>query len=270
MFYFFVFIIGICWGSFANVLIDRGQKEKSILGRSKCDYCHYKLRWFDNIPILSFLILRGKCRKCENKLSWQYPIIEFLTGLVFIVTWFILQKNSFVLANNFEMQDLLVSIYFLGVVYLLWVILVWDFKYMIIPDFLIIIGLGLTFFYKIYQMILQGNYSDIFNNPLAESLLGGIVLSGFFGLLYWYSKGKWIGGGDVKLGFWLGMLVSLKMVYFLILISYTLGAVIAIFLLLFFKKKMKSEIPFGPFLIIATWVIIFYQDYILKIWNNLI
>jgi prepilin signal peptidase PulO-like enzyme (type II secretory pathway) len=269
MFYFFVFIIGICWGSFANVLIDRGQKEKSILGRSRCDYCHYKLRWFDNIPILSFLILRGKCRKCKKKLSWQYPILEFLTGVLFVVVFWFLRVNNLFEISYFDSYNLVNLIYYLSIFYLLWIILVWDFKYMIISDWLILIGVALTFLYKFLETILAGDFLA-FNSPLLNGLLGGFVLSGFFAILYWYSKGKWIGGGDVKLGFWLGLIAGLNMVYFLILFSYTLGSLVAIYLLLFSKKKMKSEIPFGPFLVIGTWLVIFFESEILNIWNNLI
>lgn len=269
MLYFFVFIIGICWGSFANVLIDRGQKGKSISGRSKCDYCHYKLKWFDNIPILSFLVLKGKCRKCKKKLSWQYPVVEFLTGILFVIVFWFLQANSLFEINNFGSHGLINLIYYFSIFYLLWVILVWDIKYMIISDWLVLIGTTLTFLYKFSETILAGNFLAL-NSPLLNGLLGGVVLGGFFGILYWYSKGKWIGGGDVKLGFWLGFLVGLNMIYFLILFSYTLGSFVAILLLILSKKKMKSEIPFGPFLVIGTWLIIFFKSEILNIWNNLI
>jgi prepilin signal peptidase PulO-like enzyme (type II secretory pathway) len=140
---------------------------------------------------------------------------------------------------------------------------------MIISDWLILIGVSLTFFYKLFQAITSNDILSL-DSVLINGLLGGAVLSVFFGSMYWYSKGKWIGGGDVKLGFWLGFLVGLKMVYFLILFSYTLGAIFSVFLLIFLKKKMKSEIPFGPFLVIGTWMVIFFQDQILNIWNNLI
>jgi prepilin signal peptidase PulO-like enzyme (type II secretory pathway) len=140
---------------------------------------------------------------------------------------------------------------------------------MIIPDFLVVIGISVTVLYKIYETLIEKSFLISFDSAILSALLGGILLSGFFGVMFWFSKGKWIGGGDVKLGFWLGLLVGLKMVYFLILLAYTSGAIVAIFLLIFSKKKMKSEIPFGPFLIISSVVIIFYQDYIVRLWNYL-
>lgn len=264
-----MFIFGICWGSFANVLIDRIQAGKSIQGRSKCDYCGYVLNWFDNIPIISFLAIKGRCRKCNKKLSWQYPWVEFLTGLIFVLTFWLIQKNQIFQANSFSFETFLVLIYYFLIIYILWVIFVWDLKYMIIPDFLILIGLIGTFIFKIYLTFNSGFILNL-ENPLISALLGGIIISGFFGFLFYVSRGKWIGGGDVKIGFWLGVIVGFQMTYFFILFSYVLGAIVAIILLLFFKQKMKSQIPFGPFLIISAYVIIFNKEIILKIWNNLL
>ena len=269
MFYFFLFLLGLCWGSFANVLIDRGQNKKSLSGRSRCDFCHYKLKWFDNIPILSFLFLAGKCRKCKKKLSWQYPVVEFLTGILFVMVLWFLRANNLFEISVFSAYNLVNLVYYFSIFYLLWIVLVWDFKYMIISDRVVLIGISLTFLYNLGQTFLSGNFLA-FNSPFFNGLLGAIILGGFFGLIYWYSKGKWIGGGDVKLGFWLGLLVGLNKIYFLILFSYTIGSIVAIFLLIFSKKKMKSEIPFGPFLVLGTWVILMFEDYILNIWNNLI
>jgi prepilin signal peptidase PulO-like enzyme (type II secretory pathway) len=262
----FIFIFGTCWGSFANVLIDGTENKKSIKGRSKCDFCGYQLNWLDNIPILSFLFLKGRCRKCHKKLSWQYPLVEFLTGVVFLTTFVVLQGTNLFETNSLSLSNYLNLIYYLGVVYLLWIILVWDFKYMIIPDFLIITGIIATLIYQLYRIaFLDSNW--LF---LGELFLGGLLLGGFFGILYWFSKGKWIGGGDVKLGFWLGLLLGYKLIYFLLLIAYTSGALVALGFLFLGSKKMKSEIPFGPFLVLATYLVIFYQDFILKIWYSLI
>jgi len=267
--YLSLFLLGLCWGSFTNVLIDRGQKKKSLWGRSKCDYCNYKLKWFDNIPVFSFIFLQGICRKCKKKLSWQYPMVEFSTGLVFVLTFWMLNSGGLIEIGIFDLRFFLSLFYYLIVIYFLWAILIWDFKYMIIPDFLVVIGISVTVLYKIYETLIEKSFLISFDSAILSALLGGILLSGFFGVMFWFSKGKWIGGGDVKLGFWLGLLVGLKMVYFLILLAYTSGAIVAIFLLIFSKKKMKSEIPFGPFLIISSVVIIFYQDYIVRLWNYL-
>ena len=266
----FFFIFGTCWGSFTNVLIDRTQKKRSIKGRSKCDFCGVVLKWFDNVPVLSFLFLGGHCRECKKKLSWQYPIVELSTGAVFLLTFKIIQQAGIFNVYSSGFWDVFSLVYYFGVVYLLWVILIWDLKYMIIPDFIITVGVVLTFVYKFYEIfIFKGSWLSI-DFPLTDGLLGAVVLGGFFALMYWKSKGKWIGGGDVKLGFWLGLMAGIKMVYFLILFAYTSGALVAILLLIFKSKKMKSEIPFGPFLVLGSYLVIFYQEMILKIWHSLI
>lgn len=270
MVYLFLYILGICWGSFANVLIDRSQAKKTIKGRSKCDHCGYTLSWFDNIPIFSFFFLKGRCKKCHKKLSWQYPVVEMITGLVFVAVFWLGQKNQLFQINVFDIKQFLVIAYYLAIVYIGWVILIWDFKYMIIPDNLVFIGIGVTFLYKLYETLDLGCHFYTMECSLLEGLAGGLILSGFFGFLYLVSKGRWIGGGDVKLGFLLGFLVEIKLVYFLVLFSYVSGALVAIFLVIFRSKRMKSEIPFGPFLVLSAYFVVFYQDLILKVWQSFI
>lgn len=268
MLMFLFFVLGLCFGSFANVLIDRIQAGKSIKGRSRCDYCGYRLSRLDNIPVFSFLFLKRKCRKCHKKLSWQYPLIEIGTGLIFILTFWLIQRTQIFQISDFSFFSYFSLFYYILISYILWVILIWDLKYMIIPDFLILIGVCSTIFYKLLESFFLNCYIENFSCPFVSGILGGLILGGFFGFLYWISKGRWIGGGDVKLGFWLGLIVGFQMIYFLLLFSYVAGALLAIFLLLFFGKKMKSEIPFGPFLIGSTYVVIFYHNFILEIWHS--
>jgi prepilin signal peptidase PulO-like enzyme (type II secretory pathway) len=264
-----LFLLGLCFGSFANVLIDRVQNKRSVKGFSKCDFCGYQLKWFDNIPVLSFLFLQGKCRKCHKKLSWQYPVVEFLSGLLFALTYLILFQDRF-LANWMEAGFYIELVYSLLVAFLLFVILVWDYKYLIIPDFLVLIGLVVTVVFEIYKAFQNGCFVGSWECPLVAGVLGSLAVGGFFGILYLSSGGRWIGGGDVKIGFWLGFLVKLKMTYFFILFAYLIGSVVAVYLLISSKKKMKSQIPFGPFLVVSAYLIIFGRDVILEMWNNLV
>jgi len=266
--YIFIFIFGACLGSFSNVLINRTQKGKTILGRSKCDRCKYTLSWYDNIPVISFLILKGSCRKCKKKISWDHFWMEISTGLIMVLSFWLLGRGSQLglgATTSIFYWDIL---YYLTIIYILWVIFVWDLKFMIIPDFLVLIGLVLTLVYEIGRWFVLFGF-DI-NGFLLEKVAGSLLIGFFFGAMFYFSKGRWIGGGDVKIGFWLGLIVGAKMVYFFLLFSYVLGAGVAIFLLLFSKKKMKSQIPFGPFLIVATYLIIFYQDLILAVWSSLL
>ncbi|MDA3815035.1 MAG: prepilin peptidase [Patescibacteria group bacterium] len=233
-----LFCLGLCLGSFANVLIDRTENGKSLDGRSKCDFCGYQLRWFDNIPIISFLILRAKCRKCHRKLSWQYPAVELFMGIVFAVSAWQLGMSQ-----SFENPLMLVSNLLLMITAFLFVlVVVWDLKYMIIPNEIVIAGVVVTVLIFLIKFVVEPCTSFDWNCFWISGILGAIVMSGFFWMLYAISKGTWIGGGDVKLAIWLGLLVGIKMVYPALMIAYIVGAIVAIFLIIRGKKKMKSTL----------------------------
>lgn len=248
-----LFCLGAIFGSFANVLVDRGQKGKSLWGRSHCDSCKKKLAWSDNIPVLSFLLLRGKCKYCRKKLSWQYPLVETGMGLLFVLIGYFGP-----LMNCMGMTFLLL------VGFLLAVIFVWDLKYLIIPDQLIVTGLILTFCYYLILWMGVGVKLDFVPMTFLDSLAGAMIVSGFFAALFYISSGRWIGGGDVKIGFWLGFLVGWKMTYFLLLIAYVLGGIVAILLIINKSREMKSKIAFGPFLVVATMVVLLFGQRIIE------
>lgn len=255
----FLFILGSALGSFANVLVDRGQRGKSLLGRSKCDFCGKELSWNENIPILGFFLVKGKCKNCKQELSWQYPGVELAMGLAFLLVGYL---SGYLSQLNSMQQNLQVG-FQLFITFLLVVVVVWDLKYMIIPNFLVASGLIVALAFEISDY-LQNDCSlfDI-NCGLAENILGAVVISGFFYLMYIFSKGKYIGGGDVKLGFLLGFLVGWKMAYLLLLLAYVLGAMVSIYLLASRRKKMKSQIPFGPFLVAGAFIVLFFGEKLL-------
>lgn len=261
----FLFILGSALGSFTNVLVDRGQKGKSLMGRSRCDFCSRELSWNENIPIVGFFLVRGRCRSCKKKLSWQYPAVEASMGLLFLVVGFL---SGYV--SQLGNAELIIETSFLLFVSFVFVaIVVWDLKFMIIPNFLIASGMIAALFFELW-IYFKSNCSFFDANcGIAECLLGGIIVGGFFYLLYTFSKGKYIGGGDVKLGFLLGFLVGWKMAYAFLLIAYVLGAVVSVYLLLTNKKKMKSQIPFGPFLIASGFIVLFFGEKLLY-WYKLL
>ncbi len=262
----FLFILGLIFGSFANVVIDRGQEEKSFLGSSECDHCGYKLKWHDNIPVLSFLFLKGKCRKCKKKISWQYPIIEIVSGLLFVfVGW-----RTGTLDGIYGFEKTMTLSFSLTVAFLFLLIFVWDLKYMIIPDGLVLGGVVVTIIYLVYQYYISSCSLFDPNCSLSSNLIGALIVGGFFYLLFIISSGKWVGGGDVKLGLWLGLLIGWKMSYFFLLLAYVLGAIAVLPLLLSKKKNLKSKIPFGPFLIISAFIIFFFGEVVLNWYRSII
>lgn len=263
---FILFYLGACLGSFTNVLVDRGQQGKSLLGRSKCDFCGHALRWFENIPVLGFFLVRGKCRACQKKLSWQYPLVELALALLFVAIGF---WTGFV-GQVVTWEGAIETSYYLFMSFILVAIFVWDLKYMIVPNPLVAAGVLVSLLFVFWKYFSSDCLFFELDCFVASAVVGGAIVGGFFYFLYFISKGKFIGGGDVKLGFLLGMMVGWKLTYFLLLFAYVLGAVVAIYLLLTKKKRMNSHIPFGPFLIASTFLVLFFGEKLIYWYKNLL
>lgn len=244
MIYGLVFIIGLLIGSFLNVVILRYNSGDSLVkGGSRCFSCGKGLKWHELVPVFSFLAQKGKCRGCKAKISWQYPAIELLTAFLFLTSFQLLKFNS----NSWEFGFVLPG-YWL-VISLLIVIAVYDLRHMIIPNG-IVWSLNAIGFLSLLRFSPFG-----FEIP---SFLSGILFFGFFALLWTVSKGKWMGFGDAKLALGLGWLLGPQATFHAFLYSFWIGAMVGIALLVLDrirkKKKysMKSQIPFGPFLIIGA------------------
>lgn len=244
-----LFLCGLFIGSFLNVLADRLPQGKSILGRSHCDNCKKTLTWKDLIPVISFAYLRGKCRYCGASLAYQYPFLEIFTGILFSVTY-IFTINSFATYSQNLVYGLIFSLIIVSV---LIVILFADLRYMIIPDEMIIVGSTASLVWLIF-----------FNRALIlEHLLAAVGASLFFLLIYVITKGRGMGFGDVKLALFIGLLLGATATFMAIYVAFLTGAVIGIILILWKKKKMRSAIPFGPFLVFGTFVSYFFSPQII-------
>ena len=249
--YILIFILGTVIGSFLNVVILRTyRKESFVSGRSYCPKCFHQINWYDNIPLLSFLILKGRCRYCHKKISWQYFLIEFLTGLLFLLIAYDLFHNSMVFSLNLKTYLLLLrNIFVVSVLiivfffFLYWYVIL---DRIILPASIIVLVLNL--------------FLDIdFLNLLLGAFLGG----GFFLAQFLISKGRWIGGGDIRLGFFMGLSLGFPLIFLALFFAYMSGSIISIFLILFKKRKINSKIPFGVFLAPATFVTLVYGERIL-------
>ena len=250
-----IFIFGLIIGSFLNVVIFRLENGGKIVNdRSKCLHCGHTLEWYDLIPVLSFIFLKSKCRYCNNKISWQYPIVELATGILFILI-FNIQYSILFLLFWFYITSIFI------------VIFIYDLKHYIIPDKVIypaiIIATGFNLFNNIQYSIF--NIQSIFN-----FLFPAFLASGFFYAIIIITKGKGMGGGDVKLAFLMGLLLGWPIILLSLFSSFILGSLVGIFLILIGKKKMGSAIPFGPFLIIGTFMGLFWGEKIIKWYLNLI
>ena len=247
----FVIILGALWGSFANVCIIRIPQGKGIVvGRSFCVKCKKKIQWFDNIPIISFLLLKSKCRNCKTKISFQYFLVESISLINFLVLYLIF---------GISLTTLLLII--LSVVFL--IVFFIDLKHYIIPN-------SLTYSMMILGFIksFDPNLDPIFPNFL-NSLIGGLLGYGIiWSIIYFYrqfKKKEGMGLGDAKLfaviGFWFGW-ISIPFVIFLSSIIALLSVLPD---LLRSSKKLSSQIPFGPFIILGTIFYLVFQDNFVKL-----
>lgn len=268
-----VFILGSAVGSFLNVVIDRGPQGRTALGgRSSCDFCHTPLLWWELIPVLGFFLVGCRCRTCHQKLSWQYPLVEAATGVLFVVLFlylFLLSSHSSLsslplssplpsppplplpyqpLASlNHPLTALLTADFWIH--YFFWGILlsgllalaITDLKYGLLPD--AVVG-------PLVLWVLLGRLGGL--GRWGTSVLVGLAIAGFFAFLIWLTHGRGMGWGDVKLGFLLGVIGGWPTAVVGLFISFLTGALAGIILILAGKKSLKETLPFGPFLILGA------------------
>jgi len=253
-----VFAFGLCVGSFLNVLIDRLPRgEQIIKGRSYCDHCRKSLSFFDLIPLLSFLLLKGRCRYCGKKISFYYPLVELITAI------------SFILVFYYFKTQLLITIYLLLITSCLIVIFFADLKYGIIPDEMIITGIVATVLHIFISSYLHILSCQLFH-CFVVSLLPGLLTAFFFLVLLLITYGRGMGLGDVKLSFLMGFLLGWPKIAVAIYLAFLTGALVGVILILIGKKKFGQIIPFGPFLVVGTFIAMFWGEKIIQVWLKLV
>ena len=235
MYYVFIGIFGLIIGSFLNAVIYRLKSGDSIVkSRSKCTHCQRQLKAKDLVPLFSWLALKGKCRFCNDKISWQYPAVEFITALLFIIGYLIL-------VTDFSTFIILNYIFYLIAISFLIVIFVFDHLHQLILDK---VTIPLMVIAIIFIFVLRLNWT--------EHVLAGIAGGAWFGWQYVLSKGKWIGGGDIRLGIIMGLLLGFPGVIVALFLAYILGAIVGVYLLATKKRDRGSQIAFGTFLSLST------------------
>lgn len=234
------FLFGTVVGSFLNVCIWRIPREESIVfPPSHCPNCNYKIRWYDNIPLISYIILKGKCRGCGTNISLQYPLVELLNGLITLALFLRFGSTPpfFIL---FLFSSALVVVTFI------------DMEHQIIPDEISLSGIIIGF---IASFFIQGH--SWLNSLLGIILGGGSLL--FVAYSYqWLTKKDGMGGGDIKLLAMIGAFLGWKAIPFIIFASSLIGSVIGITIMILQKKNSKLAIPFGPYLAFGAILYIFY------------
>lgn len=246
------FILGLIIGSFLNVVIFRFNTGHSFGGRSGCMTCQKQLCWYELIPLFSFLGLQGRCLACKAKISIQYPIVEFITGLLFAGLFLKFQDIFYINTVVFSIS----YAYYATMFSILLVIAVYDFKHKIIPDVLSFI-FGIIAFVGLF---LFSNYLFYPHIPSILEFLAGILLALPFALVWLVSKGTWMGLGDAKLALGLGWLVGFSRILSGAVVAFWGGAIVGIILIVFSKKHgMKSEIPFAPFLVLGVLIAFLFE-----------
>ena len=253
---FLLFEVGLFFGSFLNVLADRLSMGKTMGGRSMCDSCMHVLSWNDLIPIVSFLILRGKCRYCKAPFSIQYPLVELFTGVIFVITWYFSLHSILIPPDSY----LLHSIH-LGFAAVLIVMLLADFRYQIIPDEMQIALLILGVSKILYTSIVIGGVGlSVVSQTMGMHALYGLSVMAPLLLVFLITKGRGMGFGDVKLAFVMGLILGLLPGFLALYIGFVIGGIVGGILLLTKKGKRKTKIAFGPFLILGLYTMIFFEN----------
>jgi len=233
-----IFLFGLCIGSFLNCVIYRLEAQKTLKGRSYCPKCKHTLGILDLIPVFSYLFLEGECRYCNKKISIQYPLVELITGVLFVL-----------LISNF-----ITSLYLFFVFSVFIIVFVYDLKHYLIPEKLVYVAIGITFIYQLFS-------SEVYN-PVLSAITAGL----FFFILWAVSKGKWMGDGDIWLAVLMGMFLGFPNIVVALFSAFIIGAIIGVIMIILGQKKIKSQVPFGPFLIIGTFLAFFFGQQLISLW----
>ncbi len=244
-------LVGFCLGSFINAVIirwskGRAVKLKKVLGinkkwwRSFCDNCQRKLLWWENIPLVSFLVLKGRCRTCHSPIPYWYFFSELITGIAFLLTYFYWSKNF--LGHGLPISNYAMLLVYLLITTLLVFIFFYDACYQIIPDWAVLILIVLIFL---------TNFKNL-----------GVALgaAGLFLFLHLLTRGRGMGIGDVKFAFFMGLFLGFPKIIFAFYLAFLTGALWGVILILRKKKKIGQQIAFGPFLVLGTFISWFWGD----------
>jgi leader peptidase (prepilin peptidase)/N-methyltransferase len=246
---FIAFFVGLFLGSFLFVVADRVSRGVSfVTGRSKCNSCNHVLSWYELIPVVSFFLQRGRCRHCKIHLSFWYPLSELLTGLVVALIFF----TTFPLGLTVFILYEIISLCLLTICFA-------DIRYEIIPLLLIVI-VGVAALFLTYS---------IAPGELANHIFSGLGAGLFFLIIFLITKGKGMGFGDVLYVISMGILLGFPGIFYGLYLSFVVGAIISLVLVVMKKKKLHGgTIPFGPFLVLGTFIMMIGGREIIQIASN--
>jgi prepilin signal peptidase PulO-like enzyme (type II secretory pathway) len=225
--------------------------------RSSCPCCKNSIKWFDLIPIISFFVLKGRCRHCQTHISWRYPLSEAVTGFIFVL-----------IALSYGPAFLNNILFFRNIIFCsaLIIIFLTDLKDFLIFDAITIPFTVLAVALNLFALSNSRSFYIVILNILLSMAVGLV----FFGLQYFFSKGKWLGAGDIKMGVMLGAMLSAPELLLTLFLSYIIGALISLILLALKLKNRKSELPMGVFLSVGALIALLYGEKIISWYLNII
>lgn len=251
-----IFVLGLCFGSFVNMLVYRVAVKYGLMKgdhkshpynnkRSFCDYCGKQLKWYENVPVYSWLIQKGKTRCCHKKLPLAYPVVELITGFLFLIY-----------ELRFMIYESNILFWILGLIILVLLIFsaVFDWKYMILPDFSTVILILATI------LLMLGGHGG----PPLQNLFVALISAGFLLILNLITKGRGMGMGDVKLAIFMGLFFGYQKIILAFYVAFIVGAIYGLILILLKKAGRKSQVPFGPFMVLGTLAAWWWGDLIIK------
>lgn len=233
------FVFGLIFGSFGNVVIHRLPLDKSVVRpRSQCPSCNTQIKWYDNIPVFSWVLLKGRCRECQIKISWRYPLVEVLMGVAFVLCYLFAGWSVTLVEWILFSFALIVSSFI-------------DFDHMILPDELTLSGI-------VFGLIGATINPD---RTLMSSIIGVLIGGGFLWLMaylyYLFTSQEGMGGGDIKLLAWMGAVLGWQAIPFCIMFSAIVGSIVGVTVSLRGTSGLKTVIPFGPYLALSSFVYMF-------------
>ncbi len=260
--YFISFVFGVVIGSFLNSFIYRTYSKISLVKkRSFCPECKKTLSWHELVPVFSFLFQKGKCTGCGAKINISYPLVEIFSGFFTFLVVYIYVSGC----GGFCEDKLVLVFRDLFVVYTLIVLFVYDIKWKIVPDIIILPAIEIVFF---INLILSYIYR--YEMSFIDMVIGILVGGGFFAFQFFLSRGKWVGGGDIRMGVFMGVVLGWPEIAVSLALAYILGSIISFLMLSYKKINLKHQIPFVPFLAVSVFATMYWEKHIVDYYFSFI
>lgn len=246
-------IVGLLLGAVMNAKILRSAESMEFTNERKCGVCAVPLSNKEMLPIVGYMAMKGRCKKCKSVVPWQYPATELAVGILFALfaarALLAVELPDFVTANEVTLLFLRDAIMILA----LTLVFMFDYRASVIPDRVTIPAIIIAIVLNLWLGM-----------DVGMMLLGGLLIGGFFAVQYLLSNGRWVGGGDVRMGMLMGFLLGPVLGIVGLFLSYILGAIIGVFLLTVKKRELDSHVPFGTFLALATFVCMLFGERLLN------